>query len=294
VILVSGGTGLLGRRVVRRLTERSLGVRVLTRDPAGAADLASAGVDIVHGDLRDRTSVTAAVDGVTAVVAAAHGFVGPRGISPATVDRDGNNRLIDAARAVGAHVVLMSIVGASPDNPMELLRMKYAAEQHLLASGTSATIVRATAFTELWIKIMRETAARGGRPLVFGRGQSLVNFVSVVDVAALVDHAVNDPDARGQIWEIGGPDDLTMDELARLVQETDRRTGAPRHVPRVMLHAMAHTAWLVVPQLGRQARASLAIDAADHAFDSAPLRQRFPDLPVTSVAEVLRRPSLAA
>jgi len=61
-----------------------------------------------------------------------------------------------------------------------------------------------------------------------------------------------------------------------------------------MLHAMAHTAGLVVPQLARQARASLAIDAADHAFDSAPLRQRFPDLPVTSVAEVLRRPSLAA
>ena len=139
MILVSGGTGLLGRRVVRRLTERSLGVRVLTRDPAAAADLATDGVDTVQGDLRDRTSVTAAVDGVTTVVAAAHGFVGPRGISPATVDRDGNNRLIDAARAVGAHVVLMSIVGASPDNPMELLRMKYAAEQHLLASGTSAT-----------------------------------------------------------------------------------------------------------------------------------------------------------
>jgi uncharacterized protein YbjT (DUF2867 family) len=287
VILVSGGTGLLGRQVVRHLTGRSLGVRVLTRDPAAAADLASGGVEIVQGDLRDATSVAAAVDGATTVVAAAHGFVGPRGISPATVDRDGNIRLIEAARAVGAHVVLMSVVGASPDSPMELFRMKHAAEQHLLASGTPATIVRATAFTELWIRIMRETAARGGRPLVFGRGQSLVNFVSVADVAALVDHVVDDPDSRGQVWEIGGPDNLTMNELARLVQEADGRTGAPRHIPRFMLHAIARTVGGVVPQLGRQARASLAIDAADHPFDSAPTRERFSDLPVTSVADVL-------
>ena len=293
MILVSGGTGLLGRRLVRRLTERSLSVRVLTRDPASAADLASDGVEIVAGDLRDGRSVAAAVDGVTTVVAAAHGFVGPRGISPATVDRDGNRRLIDAARAAGAHVVLISVVGASPDNPMELFRMKHAAEQHLRSSGTSGTIVRATAFTELWIRIVRETAARGGRPVVFGRGQSLLNFVSVVDVAALVDRVVEVPDARGQVWEIGGPDNLTMDQLARLVQATDRRPGPPRHVPRMLLHAMAHTAGLLVPQLGRQVRASLAIDAADHRFDPAPLRRRFPDLPVTSVADVLRFPSLA-
>ena len=293
MILVSGGTGLLGRQVVRRLTDRSLGVGVLTRDPGSAADLAAGGVDIVQGDLRDRTSVAAAVDGATTVVAAAHGFVGPRGISPATVDRDGNIRLIEAARAVGAHIVLLSVVGASPDSPMELFRMKYAAEQHLFAGDASSTIVRATAFTELWIRIMRETAAGGGRPLVFGRGQSLVNFVSVADVAALVDHVVDDPHARGQVWEIGGPDNLTMNELARLVQETDGRAGAPRHVPRFMLHAMAHTVGLVVPQLGRQARASLAMDAADHPFDSAPLQRRLPDLPVTSVADVLGQPSTA-
>lgn len=61
-----------------------------------------------------------------------------------------------------------------------------------------------------------------------------------------------------------------------------------------MLHAMAHTAGLVVPQLGRQARASLAIDAADHRFDSTPVRRRFPDLPITSLADILRRPSLGA
>jgi hypothetical protein len=85
----------------------------------------------------------------------------------------------------------------------------------------------------------------------------------------------------------GRPD---RDELARLVQEADGRTGAPRHDPRSLLHAMARTAGLVSPQLARQARASLAVDTTDHPFDSAPVRERFPDLRATSVGDVLRRP----
>jgi uncharacterized protein YbjT (DUF2867 family) len=159
--------------------------------------------------------------------------------------------------------------------------------------GHSSVSITSDTYSHLLDGVGREAAeraARGGRPLVFGRGQSLVNFVSVADVAAFVDHVVDDPHARGQVWEIGGPDNLTMNELARLVQETDGRAGAPRHVPRFMLHAMAHTVGLVVPQLGRQARASLAMDAADHPFDSAPLQRRLPDLPVTSVADVLGQP----
>ena len=68
--------------------------------------------------------------------------------------------------------------------------MKYAAEQHLKASGASWTIVRATAFLELWIDVLTKTAARSGLPVVFGHGNNPVNFVSVTDVAALVEHAI--------------------------------------------------------------------------------------------------------
>ena len=58
-------------------------------------------------------AVAAAVAGVEVVVSAVHGFVGPGGVSPATVDRDGNANLTDAAKAAGAGMVLMSIVGAA-------------------------------------------------------------------------------------------------------------------------------------------------------------------------------------
>ena len=134
-------------------------------------------VEVVTGDVRDRDSLGRATAGVEVVVSAVHGFAGPGGTSPATVDRDGNANLTDAAEAAGADLVLMSTVGAAADSPMELFRMKYAAEQYACASGVPTTVVRATAFVELWIDLLEQTARRSGRPLVFGHGDNPINFV---------------------------------------------------------------------------------------------------------------------
>jgi len=287
VILVAGGTGRLGTVVVGRLVRRGLEVRVLTRDPERATHLACDQVQVVTGDVRDRDGLGPATAGVDVVVSAVQGFVGPRGISPATIDRDGNANLIDATRAAGADFVLMSTVGASPESPMELFRMKYAAEQHAAARGLSTTVVRATAFLELSIELLEKTAARSGRPLVFGRGDNGINFVSVIDVAALVERAITDPTTRGQILEIGGPDNLTFSELARAVQLAAGRPSSPRHVPPGVLRLMAATIGRVKPELGRQARAALVMDRVDLTFDTAPIHRSYPDLPITSLADVL-------
>jgi NADH dehydrogenase len=286
VILVAGGTGRLGTLVVTRLVNRGLPVRVLTRDQARAAHLAGDHVEVVIGDVRDRTSLEPATAGVETVVSAMHGFTGSRGNSPATVDRDGNANLIDAAKAAGADFVLVSTVGAASDSPMELFRMKHAAEDHASASGIPTTIVRSTAFLELWIELLQQTGARSGRPLVFGRGDNPINFVSVSDVAAFVDHAVTDPTTRGNTLEIGGPDNITFNELAQAVQTAGVRTGTPRHVPPAMLHLMANTIGRIKPQLGRQARAALAMDRTDLTFDSAPFRRTYPDLPCTALSDI--------
>jgi NADH dehydrogenase len=263
-----------------------LDVRVLTRDSANAAHLAD-GIEIVSGDVRDPASLSAAVRDVDGVISAVHGFIGPRGTSPRTVDRDGNANLVEAAADVGADLVLVSVVGASPDNSMELFRMKHAAEQHALGSNVPTTIVRATAFLELWLDLLAETAARSGRPLVFGRGDNPINFVSVTDVAALVDHAATDRSTRGAIVEIGGPDNLTFNQLARAVQAANGRTRGPLHIPRPMLHLMAATVGRIKPQLGRQARAALAMDRENLTFDARAIRKEFPDLPCTALNDVL-------
>ncbi len=272
MILVAGGTGVLGARLVRRLLDRRLPVRVLTRDAARVREPEGQHLDVCEGDVRARAMLTRAMTGVDVVVSAVHGFAGPGGVSPASVDRDGNANLVDAAAAVNAAVVLMSVVGASADSPLELFRMKHAAERYLRASGVPWTIVRATAFLETWVALLEQTAARSGRPLVFGRGDNPINFVSVTDVAAVLERAITDPATRGRTLEIGGPENLTLNQLAASVQRTAGRTGEPRHVPRAALRTMATALSPFRPDLARQARAALVLDSADMAFEAMPVR----------------------
>ncbi len=268
MILLAGGTGRLGCALTARLTGLGLPVRVLTRDPARALSLATSGAEVVTGDVRDRASLALATRGADIVVSAVQGFSGAGGGSPATVDRQGNINLIDAAASAGAEFVLMSVVGAAADSPMELFRMKYAAEQYLRSAVPGWTIVRATAFLELWIEVLTKTAARSGRPVVFGHGNNPINFVSVTDVAALVVQAITDPAARGRVLEIGGPANLTFNQLAAVVQETAGRTSPPRHVPPAVLRLAAGTIGRVRPQAGRMARAALVMDRDDFTRDA--------------------------
>lgn len=268
-VLVAGGTGRLGTLVVRDLSARGLDVTVLTRDPRRARHLNDfAGIAV--GDVRKAESLAGAVAGSDVVVSAVHGFAGPGRVSPKSVDRDGNANLIAAAAQQHAEIVLMSVVGASPDSPMELFRCKWAAEQRLRRSGTSWTIVRATAFVEMWAELMR-------MPIVFGQGNNPVNFVSVQDVAAAVRSAVLNPALRGRILEIGGPQNITLNELAALVQQLRHQPGKVRHVPRPILRALA--------AIHRLPRAALTMDITDMTFDATTIAD---GSPLTPLSQALR------
>jgi uncharacterized protein YbjT (DUF2867 family) len=298
VIVVAGGSGRLGQRVVRRLLDRGLAVRVLTRNPTGAVGLPPT-AELVVGDVRDPASLRAAMTGARTVVSAVHGVTGKGRNSPATVDRDGNANFVDLAAEIGADVVMVSVVGASPDSSMELFAMKYAAEQHLWASGVPATVVRASAFAELWVEILRKTAGRSGRPVVFGRGDNPINFVCVDDVAAAVEYAVVEPSTRGTTMQIGGPDTVTLTALAELVQAADGGTGGPRHVPPIVLKGLAGSIGRFRPAFGRQLRMALAMDTVDLTVDddddddaaAVALRAALPPLPQTPLSTCLAEES---
>jgi len=288
VIVVAGGTGTLGTRLVPRLAGAGVAVRVLTRDPARAQHLAGPGVEVVRGDVRDPTSLTAALRGADMVISAVHGFTGPGRVSPATVDRAGNANLIGAAARASANFILVSVAGAAPDHSIGLFRAKYAAEDMLRASGIGWTIVRATAFMQTWATIMSRMQEASGKIVVFGRGDNPVNFVSAADVAALVDRAVTDPGLRGQVLEIGGPDNLTFNQVAALLQESTGRHGTVRHIARPALQMMAWTTAAIKPALARQARAALAMDTLDMTFDSTSTRRAFPGLPTTDMPSAIK------
>jgi NADH dehydrogenase len=278
MILVAGGTGRLGTLVVTQLAQDGARVRVLTRDPARAAHLRPTGAEVARGDVRDRSSLQHAMDGVTTVVSAVHGFAGPGRVTPDSVDRGGNANLVAAAASARADVVLVSVVGAAADSPLELFRAKYAAEQNLRASGVPWTIVRASAFAELWAEIMT-------KPVVFGHGNNPVNFVSVIDVAAAVAAAAAGTELRGQVIEVAGPDNVTFNELAALLQELRGKHGPIRHVPRWLLRVMAPVA--------RQARAAIAMDTTDMAAGPSPAPRRN-EPPATDIRTALTRATAQA
>jgi uncharacterized protein YbjT (DUF2867 family) len=254
-VLVAGGTGRLGTLVVQALADRGVDVRVLTRDRRRAAHLDGAGAEIVEGDVRRPDTLPTALTGVDVVVSAVHGFAGPGRVSLASVDRDGNSHLVAAAKKAGAAVVMVSIVGAAPDSPLEHCRYKYVAEQGLQRSGAPWTIVRSTAFVELWAEIV-------GKGVVFGRGDMPINFVSVHDVADVVAQAVLDPGQRGRIIDVGGPQSMSLNALADSIRQVGGRTGRIRHVPRWLLRAMA--------PLHRLPRAALVLDTVDMTFVPKP------------------------
>src|SRR4051794_2888798 len=187
MIVIAGGTGWLGTEVARLLRERDEPVRAISRDPGRGAHLEAIGVEVVRGDVRDPDSLRRAVDGARTVVSCIQGLTATDGGSPASVDRDGNRALVAAAATVGAHFVLVSVVGAAPDHPMELVRMKHAAEEDVRALAPTWTIVRATAFMETWVEILGEPLRRTRRGIVLGRGRNPVNFVAVGDVARFVE-----------------------------------------------------------------------------------------------------------
>lgn len=290
MILIAGGTSRLGTCVVPRLLTHGVGVRLLTRNPARAQLLWNDDVEIVEGDVRDPASLERAMKGVGTVISAMHGFAGEGNVSPQNVDRDGNSNLIRMATGAGAsHFILISISGASADHPMELFRMKYEAEMELQQSSLSWTIIRPTAFMELWASIIGEPLLKTGKTRVFGRGENPINFVSVEDVARFVELAVTNETMRGEIVEVGGPENLTMNGIVEAFERVSGKPGRVTHIPLPMMRVMARLVSPINPKLARQIGAGVVMDTSDMTFDASETARRYPAITPTQFEEVIRR-----
>ncbi|MDQ6601516.1 MAG: SDR family oxidoreductase [Chloroflexota bacterium] len=289
-ILIAGGTGILGTRVARLLTDHGRVVRILTRGPARAQHLAGDHVEVVAGDVRDFATLARAMAGAETVISAIQGFSGTGGDNPRTVDGEGNANLIRAAREAGAgHFILVSVQGAAPDHPMDLFRMKYRAEQDLRASGLTWTIIRPTASMETWAKIVGEPLMKTGATQLFGRGVNPINFVSADDVARFVNLAVTDPAMRGEVVEVGGPENLSMAQFAQTFEAVNGEVGKVRHVPLPMMQLMAVLLRPVKPTIARQIQAGVVMDTRDMTFDASETGRRYPAVAQTSLAGMVRR-----
>jgi uncharacterized protein YbjT (DUF2867 family) len=289
MILIVGASGNLGKATVRRLLAAGERVRAMSRAPEQLADWAAQGVEVVRGDLLDPASLARACAGVEGVLAAAHAFDSRGGNVPQAVDDAGNRRLMDAARLAGVrHFVLTSILTASADHPVDLFRCKYRAEQYLLASGLSYTILRPTAYMETWVALIGDPLVRTGKAMIFGRGTNPINFVAVEDVAQVAVAALTERAPGGRGIAICGPENLSLTQVAQTVDHALGRHSPQRHIPRAMLRLMGTAARPFNRTFARQATAAYWMDTADMHGDPTALLAEFP-MEMTRLEAVAQR-----
>ena len=225
VILVTGGTGTLGRLLVPRLRSCGAEVRVLSRRPPSAAD----GVEYVIGDLATGEGVPAAVAGAEVIVHCAGSVKG---------DADKARHLVWAAvRARVRHLVYISVVGAdrvpvvsAVDRAMfGYFAAKRAAEQIVSGSGLPWTTLRATQFHEAIFTTLEQAARMPVVPLPTGFRFQPVDGSEVAD--RLTELALGQP--AGLVPDLGGPRVYAMAELLRdyLQAQGKRRLVLPLRLP---------------------------------------------------------------
>ncbi|MFD1716229.1 SDR family oxidoreductase [Georgenia deserti] len=205
-ILVTGGTGQLGRRVVERLTASGLTVRVMSRRPRTEGS----STEWATADLRSGAGLRAAVDGVDVVIHLAFAM---------RDEPDATGRLAEAALDAGVrHFIYIAIVGADRI-PMGFMKVQVATEERIVASGLPVTLVRATQFHDL-VRSMLATLAKS--PVMFVP-DVCVQAIDAGEVAdRLVELALGKP--AGRVADVGGPEVHRLTELARsYLRATGRR-----------------------------------------------------------------------
>ena len=230
LITVFGGSGFLGRHVVRALARRHYRIRVGVRRPELAGHLQPLGrvgqIHAVQANLRYPESVEAAVRGADAVVNLV-GILFERGKQRfEAVQAEGAAAVARAAAAVGARMVHVSALGADAGSPALYGRSKAAGEAAVLAAVPDATILRPSIlfgpeddFFNRFAALARMSPAL---PLV-GGGATKFQPVFVGDVAQAIMRAVGGQAKDGTIYELGGPEVKSFRELMEYVLAVTER-----------------------------------------------------------------------
>lgn len=233
-VVVFGGSGFIGRHVVRALTRAGKRVRVAMRRPHLGHELRVMGavgqVQLVQANVRNAESVARAMEGADAVVNLVAILFEKGRQTFSDVVAEGARIVAGQAAAAGVgRLVHVSAIGADPGSKSAYGRAKGLAEQAVLAAVPAATILRPSIvfgpeddFFNRFAQLARVTPVL---PLI-GGGQTRFQPVYVGDVADAVLQALDRPDAAGRTYELGGPGIFTFEQILRhITREIDRPRG---------------------------------------------------------------------
>ena len=215
MILVVGGTGMLGGRIVRRLVGRGEKVRALVRDPSGEKDLGEVGAETIWGDLKDPASLRDACDGISTVITTANSIGRGGDDNIESVDVKGNSSLVEVASASGVeHFIFISVQGEDPDSPIPFIRAKGQTSKQLRESGMAYTVLMPDPYMDVWVPLVILMPAAGGQPVTLsGEGTRKHYLVAVDDVAGYAAGAVRNKAAFNRDLLIGGPEPLSWRDV---------------------------------------------------------------------------------
>jgi uncharacterized protein YbjT (DUF2867 family) len=291
VILVTGGTGFVGPRIVHALRAADRPVRVLARRPERQGELRAWGCEVVQGDMADADSLRRAVAGCEAVV---HLVALPPFSGEAAVERvmvQGTASLLAAAGEAGAtRFVLMSALGTSETTKdlAPYYRGKWAMERQVEASGLDHTIFRPSfVFGRdggLLAALVRLNRYSPVTPVVSTRR---LQPIWVEDVAAFFAGSLELGAKATGIWELGGPDVVSWAELNERIRRMLGKRRLAFRLPTGVLMAGAAVGEALPPFRGGRAAVRM-LEHSDNVTDIAPAVETFGVKPIT-LEEQLRR-----
>jgi uncharacterized protein YbjT (DUF2867 family) len=221
VILIAGGTGLVGGQIALALQRENAAVRAMVRGgPASvkAGALKSAGVQIIDADLTRPESLASACEGIDAVVCTATSM--PTGADDGLrrVDHDGVLALIDAAERAGAKKFVYTSYSGHLWRESALQTAKRDCEARLLQSAMDAVILRPTYFTEVWLGPHLGFDPINGAARILGTGEAKISYISLSNVAEFAMSALRKQTGKHAILEMGGPEPLSQLDAVRIFE----------------------------------------------------------------------------
>jgi uncharacterized protein YbjT (DUF2867 family) len=219
MILVTGGTGTVGREVVKQLAAARAPTRVLVRTPEKAIVLKGIKAEFMVGDLERPATLGPALKGVD------HLFLLTSG-DPRQAEIQGV--LVKAAKAAGVqHVVKLSAMGTDDQSPVALGRWHRQTEKEIEASGMGWTFLRPHFFMQNTLGFAYTVKSQGAfyAPL----GDAKISMVDARDIAAVAVKALTAPGHMGKIYDITGPEAVSFNDAAKALSEA---AGKPvKYVP---------------------------------------------------------------
>ena len=257
LVLVTGATGFLGRRVVPQLLERHHQVRCLVRTPGRERVFPPRSVDVHYGNVLDTESLANAFPNVDAVVHLVGIIRQTRAQTYDQINRQGVANVIAAAKEARVkHFVLLSAIGATNIRSYPYLYSKFQGEQEVEMSGLPFTIIRSSIMFgegDEFLNVIAGLVRVAPVVPVAGSGRNRLQPIAAEDMGRVVALTVDREDLKGKTLELGGPRQISYNELIATVARTQSKRRLRVHLPFWLMY-------LVVVAMGVLPRPPLTVD----------------------------------